>query len=85
MGKKLLVALTMEGRFAGEGFQSIDEDDDMLSATARELVKRNGTFGGPSVSNIKGCFRGVLTVTMAHPSKCRLLCSFLWRTAVYES
>jgi hypothetical protein len=91
MGKKLLVALTMEGKFAGEGLQSIDEDDDMLSAMARELVERNGIGDsadsrGPSVSNIKGCFRGVLTVTMmARPSKCRLRCSFLWPTAVYES
>ena len=42
MGKKLVVALTMEGKFAGEGLQSIDEDDDMLSAMARELVERNG-------------------------------------------
>jgi hypothetical protein len=42
MGKKLLVALTMEGKFAGEGLQNIDEDDDMLSARARELVERNG-------------------------------------------
>jgi superfamily II DNA or RNA helicase len=42
MGKKLLVALTMEGKFAGEGLQSIDEDDDMLSVMARELVERNG-------------------------------------------
>jgi hypothetical protein len=42
MGKKLLVALTMEGKFAGEGLQAIDEDDDMLSAMARELVERNG-------------------------------------------
>jgi hypothetical protein len=42
MGKKLLVALTMEGKFAGEGLQSIDKDDDMLSAMARELVERNG-------------------------------------------
>lgn len=42
MGKKLLVALTMEGKFAGEGLQNIDEDDDMLSAMARELVERNG-------------------------------------------
>jgi superfamily II DNA or RNA helicase len=42
MGKKLLVALTMEGKFAGEGLQTIDEDDDMLSAMARELVERNG-------------------------------------------
>jgi hypothetical protein len=42
MGKKLLVALTMEGKFAGEGLQTIDEDDDMLSAMARELVEKNG-------------------------------------------
>ncbi len=42
MGKKLLVALTMEGKFAGEGLQTIDEDDDMLSAMARELVNKNG-------------------------------------------
>jgi hypothetical protein len=32
----------MEGEFAGERLQSIDEDDDMLSAMARELVERNG-------------------------------------------
>jgi hypothetical protein len=42
MGKKLLVALTMEGKFAGEGLQSIDDDDDMLAAMARELVEKNG-------------------------------------------
>jgi hypothetical protein len=42
MGKKLLVALTMEGKFAGERLQTIDEDDDKLSAMARELVERNG-------------------------------------------
>jgi hypothetical protein len=41
MGKKL-VALTMEGKFASEGLQSLDEDDDMLSAMARELIQRNG-------------------------------------------
>jgi len=32
----------MEGKFAGEGLQKIDEDDDMLSPMARELVERNG-------------------------------------------
>ena len=46
MGKKLLVALTMEGKFAGEGLQNINEDDDMLSAMARELVERNGIGEG---------------------------------------
>lgn len=42
MGKKLLVALPMEGKFAAEGLQSMDEDDDMLSAKARELIEKNG-------------------------------------------
>jgi hypothetical protein len=42
VGEKLLVALTMEGKFAGEGLQTIDEDDDMLSAMARKLVKKSG-------------------------------------------
>ncbi len=34
-----------QGKFAGEGLQSIDEDDDMLSAMARKLVERNGIGG----------------------------------------
>jgi hypothetical protein len=37
MGRKLLVALAMEGKFASEGLQAIDGDDDMLTAMAREL------------------------------------------------
>jgi len=35
MGKKLLVALTMEGKASGKRMQSVDEDDDMRSAMAR--------------------------------------------------
>jgi superfamily II DNA or RNA helicase len=42
MGKKLLVALTLEGKFAGEGLHDIEEDDDMLAALARELVQEDG-------------------------------------------
>jgi hypothetical protein len=42
MGKKLLVALAMEGKFASEGLQAIDGDDDMLTAMARELVEDKG-------------------------------------------
>jgi len=42
MGKKLLVALTLEGKFAGEGLHNIEEDDDMLAALARELVEKDG-------------------------------------------
>src|SRR5579864_6348697 len=42
MGKKLLVALTLEGKFAGEGLHDIEDDDDMLAALARELVEKDG-------------------------------------------
>ena len=38
MGKKLLVSLAMEGKFAAEGLQAMEEGDDLLMAMARELV-----------------------------------------------
>jgi hypothetical protein len=37
MGKKLLVSLAMEGQFSNEGLQGIEDDDDVLTATACEL------------------------------------------------
>lgn len=41
MGRKLLVALTTEGQFCGEGFQGGEEDEsDILAAVARSLVKQ---------------------------------------------
>jgi len=40
MGKKLLVSLAMEGKLHVEGLQAIDQDDDLLTAMARELVTR---------------------------------------------
>ena len=42
MGKKLLVSLAMEGKFAGEGLQTLGEGEDMLTAMARELVTEGG-------------------------------------------
>jgi len=42
MGKKLLVSLAMEGKFSSEGLQSINEEDDILMAMARELVTEKG-------------------------------------------
>jgi hypothetical protein len=42
MGKKMLVALMMEGKFSGEGLQSLDTDEDLMSAMARELVEKVG-------------------------------------------
>jgi hypothetical protein len=42
MGKKLLVSLAMEGKFSGEGLQSIDDGDDILVAMARALVTEKG-------------------------------------------
>jgi len=34
--------LAMEGKFAADGLQAIDGDDDMLTAMARELVENRG-------------------------------------------
>ena len=42
MGKKMLVALMMEGKFSGEGLQALDADEDLVSAMARELVEKAG-------------------------------------------
>lgn len=42
MGKKMLVALMMEGKFSGEGLQALDTDEDLMSAMARELVQKAG-------------------------------------------
>jgi hypothetical protein len=42
MGKELLVVLAMEGKFASEGLQAIDGDDDMVRAMAREQVENKG-------------------------------------------
>jgi len=42
MGKKLLVSLALEGKFASDGLQAIDEGDDILMAMARELVTEKG-------------------------------------------
>jgi len=50
MGKKLLVALAMEGKFTSDGVQAIDGDDDMLTAMARELVQNKGI--GESADNL---------------------------------
>jgi hypothetical protein len=42
MGRKMLVALMMEGKFSGEGIHSIDAEDDLMAAMARELVEKGG-------------------------------------------
>jgi hypothetical protein len=42
MAKKMLVSLAMEGKFSDGGLQSFEEDDDMLTAMARELVTKHG-------------------------------------------
>jgi len=49
MGRKLLVSLAMEGKFSQEGLQSLNEDDDMLTAMARELVTESGV-GEPAAA-----------------------------------
>jgi len=42
MGRKLLASLVMEGKFASEGLQAINDEDDILMAIARELVTERG-------------------------------------------
>ena len=42
MGKKLMASLPMEGKLHAEGLQSMDSDDDLLTAMARDLVTRQG-------------------------------------------
>lgn len=42
MGRKMLVALMMEGKFSGEGIHSIGVEEDLVAAIARELVEQGG-------------------------------------------
>ena len=42
MGKKLLVSLAMEGKLETAGLQAMEDDGDLLTAMARELVTRQG-------------------------------------------
>jgi hypothetical protein len=42
MGKKMLVSLALEGKLASQGLTAIEEDDDVLTALARELVTEKG-------------------------------------------
>ena len=81
MGKKLLVALTMEGKFAGEGLQT-----SMKTMTCSRRWRGNwsrGTasailptrFGEPSTQNIKSCFQASSqSDDDASSSKCRAFC-----------
>ena len=69
MGKKLLVALAMEGKFASEGLQAIDGDDDMLTAMARELVENKGI--GESADSVWRALGQMRPSTSARPRKKR--------------
>ncbi|GGG86980.1 DEAD/DEAH box helicase [Edaphobacter dinghuensis] len=42
MGRKMLVALMMEGKFSGEGIHSMGIEEDLVAAMARELVEQGG-------------------------------------------
>ena len=55
MGKKLLVSLAMEGKFSTEGLQALEEDDDILTAMARELVTQRGV--GEAADDVWGLCR----------------------------
>jgi len=55
MGKKLLVSLAMEGKFSTEGLQALEEDDDILTAMARELVTQRGV--GEAADDVWRCLQ----------------------------
>jgi hypothetical protein len=42
MGKKMLVSLALEGKLANHGLTAMEDDDDVLTALARELVTEKG-------------------------------------------
>jgi helicase-like protein len=42
MGKKMLVSLALEGKLANQGLTAMEDDDDVLTALARELVTEKG-------------------------------------------
>jgi hypothetical protein len=42
MAKKMLVSLAMGGKFSDGGLQAFEEDNDVLTAMARELVSKHG-------------------------------------------
>lgn len=50
MGKKLLVALMMEGKMSGEGLEDMDEGDDMMTEMVKELLNEGGV--GESADDI---------------------------------
>jgi hypothetical protein len=49
LGKELLFAMAMEGKFSGEGLNSMG-DEDMMTSLARELVEEGGV--GASATQI---------------------------------
>jgi hypothetical protein len=63
MGKKLLVSLAMEGKLHAEGLQAMDDDDDVLTAMARELVTRQGV--GEQAAEVWRALTKVRTVAAA--------------------
>jgi len=42
MGKKMLVSLALEGKFVADGIQALEDDEDILTSMARDLVTQRG-------------------------------------------
>ena len=67
MGKKLMASLPMEGKLHADGLQSMDADDDLLTAMARDLVTRQGVGEAAAEvwKNLVGRHRGTVEVAEA--------------------
>lgn len=68
MGKKMLCALAMEGKFSGEGLEAEDTDGDLFTSLAKELLSQEGVK--ESVNEVWSMLRrereALLTTTGEH-------------------
>jgi hypothetical protein len=69
MGKKLLVSLAMVGKFANQGLQALDDDDDILTAMARELVTERVSGKKPMRSGEKFSSNTPVCLQLQLPSR----------------
>src|SRR5438105_7543036 len=70
MGKKLMASPPMEGKLHADGLQSMDADDDLLTAMARDLVTRQGVGEAAAEvwKNLLGRHRPVEVTTATSPA-----------------
>ncbi len=71
MAKKMLVSLAMEGKFSSQGLNALEEDDNVLTAMARELVtqQRIGELAEPIWRELQAQQRSLAAADLAPPTE----------------